>query len=53
MKPLDKVVAGLGALLLICIVVSVGASLVADALPALVILLAIFLIYRLLWRGHW
>jgi hypothetical protein len=53
MKFLDRVVAGLGALLLVCIVVSVGASLVWDALPALVVLLGLFLVYRWLWRGNW
>ena len=53
MKLLDKVVAGLGALLLVCIVVSVGASLVRDALPGLIVLLGIFFVYRLLWRGNW
>ena len=52
MKPLDRVVAGLGALLLVCVVVSVGASLVRGALPAVVVLLALSLVYRALWRGR-
>ena len=53
MKLLDKAVAGLGALLAVCIVVSVGASLVRDALPGLVLLLGLVLVYRLLWQRHW
>lgn len=55
MKLLDKTVAALGALLVICLVVSLGARMVRDAFPALVLVAVLLLLYRRLWRGrdHW
>jgi hypothetical protein len=50
-KLLDKTVAGLGALLAVCVVVAVGAQLVGPTLPLLVLLFGVALIYRFLWRG--
>jgi formate hydrogenlyase subunit 4 len=53
-KLLDKVVAGLGTLLLVCLVVSVGAHLVLPALPGLVVLLGLLAIFRFIWqRSRW
>lgn len=51
MRLLDRIVAALGGLLMVCIVVWVGAGIVRPALPLIVLLLALLLIFRLLWRG--
>ena len=53
MKLFDKVVAGLGALLLTCIVVAVGASLVRGALPLLVALLVAASLFRWFWQRQY
>jgi len=54
MKFLDRVVAALGALLVVCLVVSAGARLVVPALPGLVVLLCLLTIFRFVWqRSRW
>lgn len=53
MKPLDKAVAGLGGVLLVCLVVWVGARLVSRALPALIVLFALLFVYRRMLGRRW
>ena len=50
MRLLDRIVAALGGLLMVCIVVWVGAGLVRPALPLIVILFGLLLIARGIWR---
>jgi hypothetical protein len=51
-KLLDKTVAALGALLALCLAVSVGARLVSRSLPALLAVLGLAVLFRWLWQGH-
>jgi len=48
-KPLDKAVAGLGGVLLVCIVVWAGARLVTGVLPGLMVVFLLVLICRRAW----
>lgn len=51
MKLLDRTVAALVGLLMVCVVVAIGARLVQGWLPLLVLLAGLTLLYRFLWRG--
>jgi hypothetical protein len=50
MHLLDRVVAGLGALLLVCITVWAGSRLVIPALRGLLVLLCLLTIFRFVWQ---
>ncbi|MCU1387853.1 MAG: hypothetical protein JWL72_1191 [Ilumatobacteraceae bacterium] len=51
MRLLDRVVAGLGGLLLVCVVVWFGGHLIRPALPGLLMLLVLMYVFRIVWRG--